>query len=390
LDILYKFGEMSTLPEATTVRLLGDTNLIARRMTRRIAQGNELPPQFRSIGNLRAVTKACREALDTLVRLLHEGRGFRPGDLDRLGAMGAREAENGLPLEVLLGAYRIAARVLWEDVISESVQRNELAPDTVVTATSYVLEYFDLISGAVGRAYLETRERIVLQRDRERERVLQRLLAGDVSTEMQHLAAAVDLQLTPPYTVIACDFDPAAEATRVPAWADALQVPVSLGRTVVLLPESSELPQMEKTDHLGRFAVGPPAATLADISVSARAAQELLDVGSVLDPARRILDFGDYAPFVTLRRDVPSTRAYVARILGAVDRLSPKRQADSLETIEAIVETSTLADAAERLGVHRHTLMYRLEKLAEIGIDVQDPAHRNRLWLALRLRKLTA
>src|SRR5580704_5322424 len=152
-----------TLPPDTVQRVLGDSHSIARRMTRAIAKSNTLPANFGSIRNLRAVTRACRDAIETLVRLLSDGRGLREGDLDRLGAMGAREAENDMPLEVLLGAYRIAARVLWQDVISESVKRNELPTDTVVAATAYVLEYLDQISGAVGKAYLETRERIVLQ-----------------------------------------------------------------------------------------------------------------------------------------------------------------------------------------------------------------------------------
>ena len=92
-----------SLPPDTVQRLLGDSNGIARRMTRAIAESNTLPKNFGSLRNLKAVTRACRDAIETLVRLLSDGQGLRPGDLDRLGAMGAREAENDMPLAVLLG-----------------------------------------------------------------------------------------------------------------------------------------------------------------------------------------------------------------------------------------------------------------------------------------------
>ena len=89
-------------------------------MTRRIASELALPAQFRSIGYLRSVTSACRDALRTLVRLLRDGRGLRTADLQRLGSMGAQQAEMGVPLEVLLAAYRLAARVVWRELIGES------------------------------------------------------------------------------------------------------------------------------------------------------------------------------------------------------------------------------------------------------------------------------
>ena len=76
-----------------------------------------------------------------------------------------------------------------------------------------MLEYFDEISAAVGGAYLETRERLLRQRDRDRDRILQRLLAGDASTELRRIAASAELTLLPPYTVVACSApDPGGRA----------------------------------------------------------------------------------------------------------------------------------------------------------------------------------
>jgi len=184
----------ATLPPEVTVRLLSEVDVIARRMTRHIVDGISLPDgRFQKPGYLRTVTVACRDAVRTLVRLLHDGRGLRPGDLDRLGSMGAAQAEMEVPLEVVFSAYRVAAKVVWQEVIGQPALLNEVAPATVIAVTGTVLEYFDEISAAVGRAYLETRERLMRQRDRDRDRIMQRLLAGDASPELRRLAASADI-----------------------------------------------------------------------------------------------------------------------------------------------------------------------------------------------------
>ncbi len=48
-----------------------------------------------------------------------------------------------------------------------------------------------------------------------------------------------------------------------------------------------------------------------------------------------------------------------------------------------------MKDAAAALKLHRHTVLYRLDKLRELlGEDLEIPATRLRLQLALEIRKL--
>jgi sugar diacid utilization regulator len=331
-----------------------------------------------------------------MVRLLSDDRGLRPGDLDRLGAMGAREAENDMPLEVLLGAYRIAARVLWQDVISESVKRNELPTDTVVAATAYVLEYLDQISGAVGKAYLETRERIVLQRDRDRERILIRLVAGDVSDQVQQLAAASDLELAPPYRVVAFTTTPQHKDAVDAHWRQtgALLVPSLPGITLALLHPSQSVRDIVKT--LGDIGItsqccrGPVADTLADIQPAAKITAEALAAARVLHPDKTHVEFTQLAPFAVLNENRFATDAFIHAELSAFDSLTQKQRDQALATVDAVLGTQSLAAAAEALGLHRHTLVYRLEKLRERGINLTDAEARNRLWLARQMSRLAA
>ena len=377
----------ATLPPQVTVRLLAEVDAISRRMTRSILAGTPLPDaRFRSPGYLRLLTVACRDALRTLVRVLHDGRGLRPGDLERLGSMGAQQAELGVPLELVFGAYRVAAKVLWQEVIGEPALLNEVPAATVIAITGRVLEYFDEISAAVGSAYLETRERLMRQRDRDRDRVLQRLLAGDVSGELRRLAASTDLTLSPPYGVVACAVEGDAERQLDTAWraAGALLIGDQPGRWIALLPADADVEQLCRMVEPGTVGVGPVAATLDEVAPAAALARRALDVGHQLEPERRVHSDADVGVFAALASDGLALQRFIDRVLGPINAQRPARRQEMLATLETLLESRSIGDAAQRLGVHRHTVVYRISRLRQLGIDVDDPSLRNRLWLALR------
>ncbi len=387
----------ATLPQEVTTRLLADVDIIARRMTRRIATEIALPAQFRTVGYLRTVTGACRDALRTLVRLLRDGRGLRTADLQRLGSMGAQQAEMGVPLEVLLSAYRLAARVVWRELIGESAGLESVPQATVIKVTGQVLEYLDEISGAVGSAYLETRERLMRRRDLDRDRILQRLVAGDVSPELRRLAAASDLDLHPPYLVLACALSEGAEASLEPVMRGrgVLMVGDQPGTWIALVPRRGTVAGVVEDAARAlpdggtvRWGVGPLAATLEDIAESARRAQEALAVGARLDPAARVWEDAAVGVFATLAADPGAMRRYVDHLLGRVLAEPASRSAPLLQTLDALLTAPSLNDAAARLGLHRHTVVYRSRRLADLDADLAQPGASHRLWLALQCLRL--
>ncbi len=393
----HEWAPTATLPPEITLRLLADIDVIAQRMTRRIASELALPAQFRSIGYLRSVTVACRDALRTLVRLLRDGRGLRTGDLQRLGSMGAQQAEMGVPLEVLLAAYRLAARVVWRELIGESAGLDMLPRATVIAVTGQVLEYLDEISGAVGSAYLETRERLMRRRDLDRDRILQRLVAGDVSPELRRLAAASDLDLQPPYLVLACsiatDEEGALEAALRPL--GVLTVGDQPGTWIALVPGRTGAARiLDEAERAAaeagtvRWGIGPVAAALEDVAEAARRAREALQVGARLEPAARVWDDAAVGVFATMATDPESMRRFVGHTLGAVLATPPSRSGPLLETLEALLATPSLNEAAAALGLHRHTVVYRIRRLAELGVDLEAPAAPHRFWLALQCLRL--
>ena len=79
-----------------------------------------------------------------------------------------------------------------------------------------------------------------------------------------------------------------------------------------------------------------------------------------------------------------SLEAFVDRVLGPV-----AQNASLVESLAALLDAGCRwSDAAARLGVHRHTLRYRMERLRrETGRHPDDPAQRMELWLAVKARQ---
>ena len=386
--------EAASLPPAVTARLLADADAIAGRMARRIASEISVPGHLNTVGYLRSIVSACRDALRVLVRRLHDGRGPRAGDLDRLAQTGAEQADLAIPLDVLLSAYRVAAKVVWEEVVGTVAREHEMPSATLIALAAQVIDYLDEISAAVGAAYLERRERLLRRRDQELDRLLHRLLAGDVSAELRVAAAACDVDLTPPYRVLAClwpgDQDQLSE--RVVRPLHALPVSASEGSWVLLLDPRIDHLQVctaaSKAEPAAVFGIGPVAERLSDVASAARRAQLAVEVGERLEPGRNIHDDAELGIFAVLDTDPEAVRRFVASILGPLAAEGADRRGELRETLETVLSTSGLGEAAASLGLHRHTIVYRLQRIRDLGVPVDDPARRHLLWLALRARRL--
>ena len=63
------------------------------------------------------------------------------------------------------------------------------------------------------------------------------------------------------------------------------------------------------------------------------------------------------------------------------------RRTDLVESLRAYLACNGHWDAAaHRLGIHRHTLRYRMKRVSELlGRDLDDPGARAELWIALNV-----
>lgn len=100
--------------------------------------------------------------------------------------------------------------------------------------------------------------------------------------------------------------------------------------------------------------------------------------------------FGDlefYQLLTTLRNNMESDR-FFRRTLGRLIEHDRKQKSDLVQTLEGFFAChGNSSQTANRLHIHRNTLTYRLERIAEITqLDLDDPDARFSLQLALKLR----
>jgi len=133
----------------------------------------------------------------------------------------------------------------------------------------------------------------------------------------------------------------------------------------------------------------PATQDIADLYEQARAA---LAYGPTLAPGRAVYRWHDLGYFQLIVKDLQSVqvRQFIEDHLGPV--LNEKRQqsrATDVATLEALISGDSLQVIANRLHLHKHTIMLRkkkLEKMLAVDLDVLET--RVNLAMALRMRSL--
>ena len=131
-----------------------------------------------------------------------------------------------------------------------------------------------------------------------------------------------------------------------------------------------------------RIGLGRPASGRA-LGRSLLEARAALEAGG--DRVASYLDLGSLELLLGLPD--AALEAFVDRVLGPVARSGPL-----LESLRALLDSGCRwSDAAAALGIHRHTLRYRMERLEEqTGRHPDRPGERMELWLAVKAAQALA
>ncbi len=115
-------------------------------------------------------------------------------------------------------------------------------------------------------------------------------------------------------------------------------------------------------------------------------ARQALNIGRRLHGQGTATHFGDLGIFRLLFavRDLPDLRAFYEDSLGKLLAYDQEHNAELVRTLGAFFEGRCgPKEAAAILGVHRNTVLYRLQRIHELcGLDLDDPEVRLRLHLA--------
>ncbi len=364
-----------------------------------------------------AIARACAAGLDLFLATAREGRPATAREMREVAQLGILQARGSQSVEPVLAAYRIAARVAWDAILRAWRDHEEATPEAMVVTANYVFGALDQVAAEVTRTYLQAREQHLQRGQRARTRLFHALISDTFDSELalQKQALAVQMPIASSYVAVVLKLinergeQPGDVLADLPSRLElpprALAEVTDPGTLVILWPADSdaaadsarevaaqaqEAVDVQYGEGRGRVRAGIGAfhPGLRGISRSYLEAQQSLEVGRKVRPDAMVHHHDEVAPFLILAQNPLTSERYVELVLGPL--LAGERGRDVLlQTLEAYLGRGSVKDAAEALHLHRHTVLYRLDKVRElVGRDVDTPAARFRLQLALDLRRL--
>jgi sugar diacid utilization regulator len=368
-----------------------------------------------------AIAKACEAGLDLFLATAKEARPATNEELRRVAQLGILQARNSQSVEPILAAYRIAARVAWDEILRAWRGHPEATPEAIMLTANYVFAALDQVAAEVTKTYLHAREQYMHRGTRARARLFHALISDnfDSELELQKQALALSLPIAATgYVAAVCKLIVAnRESERGgESLADvmaAVEVPTGVishatdpSTLVVLWPAETVMDvdavrqfalqlQDEAVKRSGgvrarvRAGIGGYHPGLHGISRSYLEAQQAVEAGRRLRPDAVVHGHDEVIPQLVLAQNPVLAQRFVSHALGRLTDPKLRNRELLLETLDAYLRLGSVKDAAAELKLHRHTVLYRLDRLRELlGKDLDAPPARLRLQLAMDLRKL--
>ncbi len=409
------------LPPALMAELEHRRAGLARHMARAVVavvhwdDSTGLPPQRD------AIAKACEAGLDLFLATAREARPATQEELRRVAQLGILQARSSQSVEPILAAYRIAARVAWDAILRAWRGHPEATPEAIMLTANYVFAALDQVAAEVTKTYLHAREQHMQRGTRARARLFHALISDnfDSELELQKQALALNLPIaTTGYVAVVSKLvvgnrDGAQGGEALGEVAGSLEVPrgvihhVTDPSTLVTLWPAESAAQAEGARQFVaqlnkeavsrsgtararvRAGIGGYHPGLRGISRSYLEAQQAIEAGRKLRPEALAHGHDEVIPHLVLAQNPRLAERFVAHSLGPLLDKKTRNREQLLDTLEAYLTYASVKDAAAALNLHRHTVLYRLDKLRELlGAELDTPASRLRLQLALDLRKL--
>ncbi|MFF1439000.1 helix-turn-helix domain-containing protein [Streptomyces sp. NPDC058295] len=364
-----------------------------------------------------AIWQEVHRSLRHSVSSLIDPRGSRDAARRCSWKIGATRAEQGLPLDALLHAFRLGGSLVWQGLIEETCRT---APEDVrllVHIATDVWNFVDEHCTLVADAYRQVERQLAWRRENRLRVVAGALLDGASRiADLPETAQALDLPEEGRYVVVAvtagCPSDGAGARAahgrgRRVYWHTGAEVDYG----IVLLGETESEIEIEGGSEGGSTRgsrdVGSPGPTSAVPPAfgSARTGVSTAVSGlAAVGDARRLADIAlDMCPLtggtIRLTEHLPAAlvvstpdlgTALVERVLGPLSGLEPADEAVLLDTLATWLACDGSAQrAGERLYCHRNTVLNRLRRYEQLtGRSLSRPADLVEISLALTARGL--
>ncbi|MBB3664480.1 purine catabolism regulator [Prauserella sediminis] len=345
------------------------------------------------VERLAKVTRSWALLLDQDGRLRAAGPGARLHlariqiDLPRLGEQsGATSLTMNVAGEsVVLFSLNVGERVRGYLAVGRSAPFNRAEQDVLASAVSLL------------RADLQSASSVLDAQRRQRKAVFEAIAAGEARLATD-IAEVLGVDCPEGNLRVALLGVPAgyehellehAERDRGLRTVSALVVEWDRGRVVVVMPPAEgdirTLESLLRRIPHARGAVSDPTPA----QEFPEAWQQVRSVFSSAPGAAGKLAFaGDVATSGLIRHLTSAeARGWADMLLAPLAEKNRASKIDLRHTLRTFLAHNGQSDAsAAVLGIHRHTLRYRMGKVAEVlGCDIEDPTTRAELWIALQL-----
>lgn len=367
---------------------------LADRMVERIRLAVE-PGDFDGVELWETVRASCVANLRTGLRSLAsdgEVPEVIPAEARELALLAAR---TDLPLAELLRTYRVGHQVMWS-AWSEAVEASEAEPGArsaaLEYASDYLFAYVDRLSTFVTDEHTAERDRYVRSREQRRTQLVRDVLDGH-DPDPGEAMRALDYDLRLEHLAMVLSGTEPEDAVR--DLARSLDAP---HRLVVSLSDDTVWAWLGRTRAFAvPERVDAPAGCVVSLGDPGRATEgfrrshvQARDAHAVAIRAvagGQAVRYDDVALESLAGADEARARAFVERELRGLDG-ADDRSARLRTTLSAYFAAGQNASAAAAiLGVHEHTVSYRLRTIEErLGKPVT--ARRAELETALRLLDL--
>lgn len=341
------------------------------------------------------LTANSRKSLREIFEALNADNKY---DTEIAARTGAARARAGIPLPAIMEAYRVAARLTWDELVSVAASHRRLTREAFIRATGRLWLAQDVYTYAMATAYRDTVSRKVLSRAAERAALVEALIDGRIveQADLWEIAKMLRLPARGPYVVVAAEC--ASLGKSALRGIEAKLSSIEIASAWRLLPDVElGLVHVRNNATLERLNKTLTGLASTRIGISSRfddlrrTPQGVTYARIALSVDRRdgsLLAMFEAKPLAIAAVSAPSVMKQVS---SAIFAEFDERERESLFTTFRVWASTggSISDTAERLYCHANTVRHRLRRIEELtGKSLNRPLDLAELCLAFEIELL--
>ncbi|WP_210584850.1 CdaR family transcriptional regulator [Streptomyces sp. GESEQ-35] len=347
--------------------------------------------------------REAEEAMRIGIETISAPRDAPRRDLEYAEEAGQRRAQQGMPLELLVHAYRSAGYLVWDALLEGAGGQEPERVGVLVRSATLVWAAIDAQAAVASEAYRATEMELRRRTDEQLHALLDALLEEPAGQETPGLAAraaaGLDLPERGAYAVVVLRTErrDAREAFHRPLPAAGyrfvwrMRADREVG--VVLLGPGQGLDAVARLLSgrcSGPGGISPVVPGLAELGRARRLAE--LALRTCAPDAHEVVRLDQRMPTALVVSQPELAGRLVSDVFGALIGLEPPDRAVLLETLDVWLACEGSAGrAAGRLYCHRNTVFNRLRRLEQLtSRSLARPRDLIELTLALDAYRLSA